>query len=92
MVAAGTPEAPNSDADRVGKENRPGTAVRGGSSLSDPARVRVHQPDVVMLDLALSVMAGFQALPLIRQEASRAKVIVVSGADPYLDRLQFGGP
>ena len=63
-----------------------------GDGESGLAAVREHQPDVVMLDLALPVMDGFQALPLIRQEASRAKVIVVSGSDPHLISFGSAGP
>jgi CheY-like chemotaxis protein len=39
------------------------------------------QPDVVVLDLAMPVMDGLQALPMIRVAAPNAKVIVLSGFD-----------
>jgi signal transduction histidine kinase len=41
--------------------------------------VREHQPDAVMLDLAMPVMDGLEALPLIRQASPRSRVIVLSG-------------
>lgn len=42
---------------------------------------REHQPDVVLLDLAMPRMDGLQALPLIREVAPEARVVVLSGFD-----------
>ncbi len=42
---------------------------------------REHQPDVVLLDLAMPRMDGLQALPLIRNNAPAARVVVLSGFD-----------
>jgi len=39
------------------------------------------QPDAVVLDLAMPVMDGLQAIPAIRKEAPRAKILVLSGFD-----------
>lgn len=41
--------------------------------------VRREQPDVVLLDLAMPVMDGIEALPLIHQAAPRCRVIVLTG-------------
>ena len=41
--------------------------------------VREHRPDVVLLDLAMPVMDGIEALPAIRRLVPNAKVIVLSG-------------
>ena len=38
-----------------------------------------HQPDVVVLDLAMPEMDGLQALPAILAAAPKAKVVVLSG-------------
>ncbi len=38
-----------------------------------------HQPDLVMLDLAMPKMDGLQALPLIRERVEGVRVIVLSG-------------
>ena len=37
-----------------------------------------HQPDVVVLDLAMPEMDGLEALPQIREVAPEAKVVVLS--------------
>lgn len=41
--------------------------------------VRDHQPDLVVLDLAMPVMDGLEALPLIRTASPNSKVVVLSG-------------
>lgn len=52
-----------------------------------------HQPDLVMLDLAMPTMDGLQALPLIREAAGEARVIVLSGFDQGLmaDKARAAG-
>jgi signal transduction histidine kinase len=47
-------------------------------------QVRRHQPDVVLLDLAMPIMDGLQALPLIRAASPRSKVVVLSGFEAGL--------
>jgi len=51
--------------------------------------VRDTQPDVVLLDLAMPVLDGRAALPSLRREAPRARIIVLSGfgADLLSDEL-----
>lgn len=44
---------------------------------------RQHQPDLVLLDLAMPEMDGLQALPLIRSEAPATQVVVLSGFDRH---------
>ena len=39
------------------------------------------QPDVVVLDLAMPIMDGLEALPQIRQRVPQAKIVVLSGFD-----------
>jgi diguanylate cyclase (GGDEF)-like protein len=46
------------------------------------ALARHHQPDLVILDLAMPGVGGLEALPLIRAVAPRARVVVLSGLDP----------
>ena len=43
------------------------------------AAVREHQPDLVLLDIALPVMDGLQALALIRHESPGSTVVMLSG-------------
>ena len=40
------------------------------------------QPDVVLLDLAMPVMDGLEALPLIRERSASSFVVVLSGFGP----------
>lgn len=42
-------------------------------------QVRATAPDVVLLDIAMPVMDGLQALPLIREVCPNAAVIILSG-------------
>ena len=44
--------------------------------------VERHQPDVVILDMAMPVMDGLEALPHIKRACPTASVLVVSGFDP----------
>ena len=74
-----------------------GEAGDGSVAVQMAAEVR---PDLVLLDLAMPVMDGLQALPLIKQRAPEAKVVVLSafeaesiyaetkslGADAYLEK------
>jgi DNA-binding NarL/FixJ family response regulator len=43
--------------------------------------VRTERPDVVLLDLAMPVMGGMEALPLIRELVPDAQIIVLSAFD-----------
>ena len=40
------------------------------------------RPDVILLDLVMPVMSGMEMLRQYRQQGGRAKVLVVTGADP----------
>ena len=40
-----------------------------------------HKPDAVILDLAMPVMDGLQAIPLIKNASPDTKIIVLSGFD-----------
>jgi YesN/AraC family two-component response regulator len=53
-----------------------GTAADGREAIT---AARELQPDVVLLDIAMPVMDGLQALPIIRLEAPEAVVVIVSG-------------
>jgi len=43
--------------------------------------VGAHQPDVVILDMAMPVMDGLEALPHIKRASPVSRVLVVSGFD-----------
>jgi DNA-binding NarL/FixJ family response regulator len=53
-----------------------GEAADGEEAI---AQVTTHQPDVVLLDLAMPVLDGLQALPEMRERAPRSLVVVLSG-------------
>ena len=59
-----------------------------GDGAAAVEAARHHQPDVVLLDIAMPVMDGLEALPLIRQVAPRATVIMLSAftADEMVER------
>jgi DNA-binding NarL/FixJ family response regulator len=54
--------------------------------------VRAERPDVVLLDLAMPVMDGVEALPLIRELVPDARIIVLSAfAGPVRQQVLDGG-
>jgi CheY-like chemotaxis protein len=46
------------------------------------ALARHHQPDLLLLDLAMPGIGGLEALPLLRAVAPRADIVIVSGVEP----------
>ena len=52
------------------------TAAEGRQAVDE---ARSSQPDLVLLDIAMPVMDGMQALPLIREAAPGAVVVMLSG-------------
>ncbi len=52
------------------------TAAEGEQAVLE---ARTSQPDLVLLDIAMPVMDGMQALPLIREVAPQAVVVMLSG-------------
>jgi DNA-binding NarL/FixJ family response regulator len=53
-----------------------GEAADGEVAIREASRL---QPDVILLDLAMPVLSGLDALPRLRQSAAAAKVIVLAG-------------
>jgi DNA-binding NarL/FixJ family response regulator len=53
-----------------------GEAADGNEAI---AQASVHQPDILLLDLAMPVLDGLQALPHIRELAPESLVVVLSG-------------
>jgi DNA-binding NarL/FixJ family response regulator len=53
-----------------------GEAPDGEAAIGQATRL---QPDVILLDLAMPVLSGLDALPRLRRTATAAKIIVLSG-------------
>lgn len=53
--------------------------AEAGNGRAAIALAEKHQPDVVVLDLAMPVMDGLEALPAILEAAPAARVVVLSG-------------
>jgi len=53
-----------------------GTASDGKQAIEVAASLR---PDVILLDLAMPVMDGLQALPLLRECVPQARIVIFSG-------------
>jgi DNA-binding NarL/FixJ family response regulator len=53
--------------------------AEAGDGVAGLDAARAHQPDVVLLDIAMPVMDGLEALPLIRELLPEATVIMLSG-------------
>jgi len=53
-----------------------GTAADGQQAV---AAAETLQPDLVLLDLAMPVMDGLQALPLLRARVPDARIVIFSG-------------
>ena len=57
-------------------------AADGGGAVD---LAREHQPDVVLMDIAMPVMDGFTATEQIREHVPAARVIILSGSDATQD-------
>ena len=66
---------------RVSLEEDPGIRVIGdaGDGRTGVEGIEVTQPDIVVLDLGMPGLDGIDAIPLIRQGAPEAQIIVFSG-------------
>jgi DNA-binding NarL/FixJ family response regulator len=53
-----------------------GEAADGEIAIREASRL---QPDVILLDLAMPVLSGLDALPRLRECAEEAKIIVLAG-------------
>ncbi|MBW3562867.1 MAG: response regulator [Actinobacteria bacterium] len=61
---------------RDGRFDVVGEASNGVEAIEQAAQ---HQPDVVLLDVAMPLMDGLEALPRIRDVAPDARVVILSG-------------
>ena len=63
----------------VGPRGRLRARCRGHDGESGVAIAEAHQPDLVLLDIAMPDMDGLQALQIIRQGCPRAVVVMLTG-------------
>lgn len=68
---------------RASLDDVPGLTVvaEAGNGKEAIARAAQLQPDLVVLDIAMPIMDGLQALPGIRDAAPNCRVLVLSGFD-----------
>jgi DNA-binding NarL/FixJ family response regulator len=59
-----------------------GRAVDGGGAVD---LAREHQPDVVLMDIAMPVLDGFAATAQIREHVPAARIVFLSGSDATQD-------
>jgi DNA-binding NarL/FixJ family response regulator len=59
-----------------------GRAADGGGAVD---LAREHQPDVVLMDIAMPVLDGFAATAQIREDVPTARVIILSGSNATQD-------
>ena len=59
-----------------------GRAADGSQAIE---LARTHRPDVVLMDLSMPVLDGFEATRTIREELSDTRVVVLSGSAAAAD-------
>ncbi len=58
------------------------------------AKARMYQPDLILLDMVMTGLDGFDAIPLLREAVPRAVIIVLSSLeeDDYVGGAIGSGP
>jgi diguanylate cyclase (GGDEF)-like protein len=56
--------------------------AESGDGREAVAMARHHQPELILLDLAMPGLGGLEALPLLRAVAPEAQIVILSGLDP----------
>jgi signal transduction histidine kinase len=67
--------------------------AEAGDGRAAVEQAQAHQPDIVVLDLAMPVLDGLKATPLIRQASPASRIVVLSGygAEDMLDLALAAG-
>lgn len=76
---------------RIGLESSGGFDIVGEAANGQEAVEALDRgcPDVILLDLAMPVMDGFTALPLLRERCTRTRVVVFSATDSPATRRRM---
>jgi DNA-binding NarL/FixJ family response regulator len=63
--------------------SEPGVEIvaTAGNGLEGVERCREHRPDVLVLDVAMPVMDGLTALPLVREASPGTRIVLYSAFD-----------
>jgi YesN/AraC family two-component response regulator len=60
------------------RDTRFAVVAEAANGRSGVAAVEEHRPDLVLLDIAMPIMDGLQALSLIRDRSPRSRVVMLS--------------
>lgn len=63
----------------LSRDGRFEVVAEAGNGREAVEHARDHRPDVVVLDVAMPVMDGLEALPLIREVSPTSRVVILSG-------------
>ncbi len=76
---------------RIGLETNGGFSVVGEACDGEEAirALEAGCPDAILLDLAMPVMDGFEALPLLQERCPTARIVVFSAGDPSSARARL---
>jgi DNA-binding NarL/FixJ family response regulator len=77
----------------IGLENGLDVVGEAADGIEAIEAVRLHAPDVLLLDVAMPNMDGLEALPLIREACPATRVVMVTafGSESIRERAKAGG-
>ena len=79
VIVDDTPDLRNLLTLALRREGGYDVVAQAGNGHEGISVVEVTQPDLVLLDIAMPIMDGLEALPLIKHVCPRATVVMLSG-------------